>query len=120
MTIEVYSPHDGEPVKIRDSDVGKAVKDKQGRLFYVLPKSDGSGHYGAMTRAGGERDEQRAADYHAKREQARQSGHQRSAEHVSTSAPGSKGRAAVLVVVAAIIAALAWAVVWGPLKGVLF
>lgn len=60
MGITVLSPHSGEAVKVRDQDVGRAVKDREGRIFYVLEKSDGTGYYGAMTRAGGEREEQRA------------------------------------------------------------
>jgi len=66
MGITVLSPHDGQPVKIRDQDVGRAVRDGEGRIFYALPKSDGSGYYGARTRAGGERDEQRALELESK------------------------------------------------------
>lgn len=66
MAITVLSPHSGKPVKIRDQDVGRAVKDEEGRIFYALPRSDGKGHYGAITRAGGEKDEQRALAMEAK------------------------------------------------------
>jgi hypothetical protein len=41
--------------------VGRAVRDETGRIFYVLPKQDGSGHYGALTRTGSLEDEQRTA-----------------------------------------------------------
>jgi len=70
MPITVLSPHDGTPVKIRDQDVGRAVRDREGRIFYVLAKSDGSGYYGAMTRAGGEKDERRYMELEAKTKQA--------------------------------------------------
>ena len=46
MPIVVNSPYSGESVKIRDQDVGRAVKDRDGKVFYVLPRSDGSGYYG--------------------------------------------------------------------------
>ena len=52
MPIVVPSPHSGQPVKVRDEDVGRAVRDETGRIFYVLPKSDGDGYYGAVTRTG--------------------------------------------------------------------
>jgi len=66
MGIVVRSPYDGEQVKVRDQDAGRAVKDRQGRIFYVLPKSDGSGYYGAITRAGGSKDEARAIEFENK------------------------------------------------------
>ena len=46
MPIVVNSPYSGESVKIRDQDVGRAVKDRDGKVFYVLPRSDGSGRGG--------------------------------------------------------------------------
>ncbi|MDX1565212.1 MAG: hypothetical protein R3236_07395 [Phycisphaeraceae bacterium] len=55
-TITVYSPHSGTEVKIRPKDVGRAVKDKDGKMLYVLQRPDGKGFYCAMTRAGGQRD----------------------------------------------------------------
>lgn len=59
MPFVVHSPFDGEPVKVRDEDVGRALRDKQNRIFYALPKSGGEGYYGAATRQGGLKDEQR-------------------------------------------------------------
>lgn len=63
MTIHVRSPHDGQPVKVREEDVGRAVRDAQGRVLYVVPSSDEQGHYGSITRSGSERDEQRAKQW---------------------------------------------------------
>ena len=40
MPITIFSPHSGNQVKVRDQDAGRAVKDEEGRIFYVLPKSD--------------------------------------------------------------------------------
>jgi hypothetical protein len=82
MSIEVQSPFSGRPVKIRPQDVGKAVRDEEGRIFYVLPKRDGSGYYGAPTRAGGQRDEQRAARYEQRMAEARQVNQARSEAQV--------------------------------------
>ncbi len=59
MPIIVNSPFSGQPVKIRDQDIGRAVRDEENRVFYVLPRSDGSGYYSAPTRQGGPKDEAR-------------------------------------------------------------
>src|SRR5690606_29595340 len=69
MPIVVHSPFSGRPVKIRDEDVGRAVRDEENRIFYVLERSDGSGHYGAPTRSGNPRDEQRYDELVAKMKQ---------------------------------------------------
>lgn len=53
MWIEVNSPHSGRPVRVREQDVGRSVRDDEGRVFFVLPRSDGQGHYGSVTRTGG-------------------------------------------------------------------
>jgi len=62
MAIEVYSPHSGHPVKAREEDVGRAIRDEGGRVFYVLPRLAGGGHYGSLTRAGSENEEARYDD----------------------------------------------------------
>jgi FKBP-type peptidyl-prolyl cis-trans isomerase len=59
MPIVVRSPFSGQPVKIRDQDVGRAVRDEEGRVFYVVPFVDGSGFYGSPTRHGGPKEEDR-------------------------------------------------------------
>lgn len=98
MTLTVYSPHNGQPVKVRPEDVGRAVRDAEGRIFYVLPRSDGTGHFGAMTRAGSQREEQRALELEAKlgqlREHNQQSVH---AVHDATGRPRSSWRGRVVI-----------------------
>lgn len=62
MAITVYSPHSGHPVKVRDQDLGRAIRDEAGRIFYVVERSDGTGYYGSLTRHGSDKDEQRYLD----------------------------------------------------------
>ncbi len=50
MAITVDSPYSGKPVKVREQDVRRAVRDEEGRIFYVLPRPDGSGFVGSKTR----------------------------------------------------------------------
>ena len=50
MAITVDSPYSGKPVKVREQDVRRAVRDEEGRIFYVLPRPDGSGFFGSKTR----------------------------------------------------------------------
>ena len=70
MPLIVFSPHSGKPVKIRDADVGRAVRDEAGRIFYVVPRPEGraggaggaggdGGHYAALTRHGSDKDLER-------------------------------------------------------------
>ena len=61
MPFVIHSPFDGTPVKIRDQDIGRAIRDKENRIFYVIPNSSGEGYYSAPTRQGGLKDEQRYA-----------------------------------------------------------
>lgn len=72
MPITIYSPYDGEPVKIRDQDVGRAVRDREGRIFYVVKRSVGEGYYSSPTRAGSPRDETRYVELEQKVAQARE------------------------------------------------
>lgn len=58
MPIIVRSPYSGRPVKVRDQDINRAVRDEQGRVFYVIQRSDGQGYYSAPTRHGSDKDEQ--------------------------------------------------------------
>lgn len=123
MGITVNGPHSGLPVKVRDQDVGRAVKDEQGRIFYVLPKSDGSGYYGAMTRAGGTKDEARALEMENK--SAMMKGNSKEEQQQAFHDARGKGRGGlggklvVLVVIVVVLAAAGWAVTMGPLKGML-
>ncbi|QDU35464.1 FK506-binding protein [Poriferisphaera corsica] len=59
MPIVVNSPFSGKPVKVRDEDVGRAIRDEEKRIFYVVQRASGEGFYGAPTRKGSEKDEQR-------------------------------------------------------------
>lgn len=58
MAITVLSPHSGNPTKLRDKDVGRAVQDAEGRTFYLLQDGNGD-YYAALTRAGGEKELER-------------------------------------------------------------
>lgn len=118
MGIIVNGPYSGQPVKVRDQDVGRAVKDEEGRVFYVLQKSDGSGYYGAMTRAGGAKDEARAAELEGKLGKRQENVHEQVLNRAGKSGGGLK-KLVVLVIVLAILAIAAWAVLMGPLKGVI-
>jgi len=59
MPITIHSPYSGRPVKIRDQDIGRAVRDEEDRIFYVVPRASGDGYYAAPTRKGSDKDEQR-------------------------------------------------------------
>ncbi len=59
MAITVYSPHSGKPVKVRDEDIGRALRDEEGRIFYVITRDDGKGLYASFTRKGSDKDQQR-------------------------------------------------------------
>ena len=119
MTITVNSPFTGRPVKIREKDVGRAVTDEDGGIFYVLPKEDGSGYYGAPTRHGGVKDEQRAGVQESRIGGAAHVAAQR--EHLQrTHSRRSRGKGKLIFLLLVVIAAAAgWAVLFGPLKGLL-
>lgn len=104
MAIIVYSPFSGRPVKVREQDVGRAVRDDQGRIFYVLRKSDGSGYYGAPTRVGGPKDEARALEYEAKVSQAEE--HVRAVAHDATGKRRSHLRGKLVILAFVILAAI--------------
>ena len=66
MPITVNSPYSGRPVKVRDADLGRAIRDEEGRIFYVVQREGGDGYYAAPTRKGSAKDEQRYDDMAAK------------------------------------------------------
>ncbi len=112
MPIVILSPYSGRPVKIRDQDIQRAVRDEENRVFYVLPRSDGQGHYSAITRQGGEKDEARYLkiqekldlnDAHKQTQATPQAIHNAAGKRRS----GSKGKM-VIIGFTLIIAALAW------------
>lgn len=115
MAMIVHSPHDGQAVKVRDQDLERAIRDREGRIFYAVKRSDGQGYYGALTRKGSAKDEQRYLDMLEKTQRARDVGAQRSAQQIhdatgKTSGPGVL-RWVVLLIVVAVIAAATWYVV---------
>ena len=59
MPIIINGPYSGKPVKLRDQDIGRSVRDEEGRTFYVLPRADGSGFYSSPTRQGSAKEEER-------------------------------------------------------------
>lgn len=59
MPLTVYSPHSGKPVKVREEDLGRALRDEGGRVFYALKTADGQDVYGAVTRKGSPEEEAR-------------------------------------------------------------
>lgn len=124
MPIFVNSPYSGRPVKVRDQDVGRAIRDDEGRIFYAVPRTDGEGYYGSPTRKGSEKDEQRYLDMESKGEVARETGARHSVEEVHD-ATGTKPRGRpvlllliLLIVLAAIGGGYYWLVVLGnPIPG---
>lgn len=59
MPITILSPYSGRPVKVRDQDIERAIRDEEGRIFYVVQGTDGKGPYASMTRKGSEKDQDR-------------------------------------------------------------
>lgn len=53
--VTILSPYSGRPVKIREHDLGRALRDEQGRVFYVVEDSE-HGRYAARTRKGSDKD----------------------------------------------------------------
>ena len=104
MSIEVSSPFSGRPVKIRPQDVGKAVRDEEGKMFYVLPKRDGTGYYGAPTKAGGERDEQRAARYEQRMAEAKKVNEERSKDQIKVERKKARSGKFIGVLIGLVIA----------------
>jgi len=120
MWIEVNSPHTGRPVRIRDKDVGRTVRDEDGNIFYALPRPDGQGHYSSLTRAGGPDQERRYDDMLAKESRARAAGQEASQRlvHDARGKPRSNVRGKlVILVLALIVAALVYLFTIGPLGG---
>lgn len=112
MAIIVNSPHDGNPVKVRDQDLERALRDGEGRIFYAVKRSDGRGYYGALTRKGSDKDEKRYLDMIEKVKTARDTGKVRSDAqvHDATGKRSGPGVLAwvILLIVALLIAAATW------------
>ncbi len=56
--VTILSPYSGRPVKIREHDLGRALRDEEGRVFYVVEDPE-HGRYAARTRKGSAKDLQR-------------------------------------------------------------
>jgi len=112
MAIIVHSPYDGQPVKVRDQDLERALRDGENRIFYAVKRSDETGYYGALTRKGSDKDEQRYIDMLNKMETARETGKARSAEQLHDATGKSRGqgplRWIILLIVAGVIAGTTW------------
>ncbi len=118
MWIEVASPHSGRMVRVRLKDVGRSVRDEEGRIFFVLDRSDGGGYYASLTRTGGAKAEKEYLDMLDKQDAAKASGEERSQQQIfdATGKARSKLKGRVLLVlILAALAAAAWAFTLGPL-----
>jgi hypothetical protein len=115
MPIMVNSPYSGRPVKVRDQDIGRAVRDEEGRIFYVLKRSDGKGFYSSPTRAGGPKDEARYLEMEQKMATAQDTGArlteaQLKQVHDATGKARGKGRRlAYILLLIIILAGVAYA-----------
>ena len=54
----ILSPYSGRAVKIREQDLGRALRDEEGRVFYVVEDPE-HGRYAARTRKGSPKDLER-------------------------------------------------------------
>lgn len=118
MPITINSPYSGRPVKIRDQDINRAVRDEEDRIFYVVPRSNGEGYYAAPTRKGSPKDEQRYDAMQGKMDEVQeQVTQQHAVAHDATGRPRKRslGRFVVLVllVAALVVAGYAAYVVFG-------
>lgn len=62
--VTILSPYSGRPVVVREQDLGRAIRDEQGRVFYVV-EDDEHGRYASMTRKGSPKDLDRYRDLQA-------------------------------------------------------
>ncbi|MEM1210120.1 MAG: FKBP-type peptidyl-prolyl cis-trans isomerase [Planctomycetota bacterium] len=111
MPITVLSPYSGRAVKARDQDIGRALRDEEGRIFYIVERPGGHGHYAAPTRKGSDKDLERYDALQTKGEVARQTHHEQSAQQVHDARgkgrSGSGTRKLVLLLLALVILAVA-------------
>jgi peptidylprolyl isomerase len=56
--VTILSPYSGRPVVVREQDLGRAIRDDQGKVFYVVEDAE-HGRYASMTRKGSPKDLER-------------------------------------------------------------
>lgn len=56
--VTILSPYSGRLVKVREQDLGRALRDEQGRVFYIVEDPE-HGRYAARTRKGSPKDLER-------------------------------------------------------------
>ncbi len=114
----INSPYSGDPVKIRQEDLGRAVRDGEGRVFYTLPRSDGNGYYGSITRIGGAKEEAQYMAMEAKLAQAQAVGAERSQRQIHDASGRARrsplSRLAVLILLSLLVAAAVWLLTLSP------
>ncbi|MEO0475592.1 MAG: hypothetical protein AAF085_06430, partial [Planctomycetota bacterium] len=63
--VTILSPYSGRPVKVREQDLGRALRDEEGRIFYIVEDPE-HGRYAARTRKGSPKDLERYREIEAK------------------------------------------------------
>ncbi len=112
--IVINSPYSGRPVKVREQDIGRAVRDEEGRIFYLVQRSDGQGYYSAMTRKGSAREQEAYDAMAAKGAVAKTSGAAESARQVHDATgrrrSSIRGKLVILalIVLVIVLGLLAW------------
>jgi len=120
MWIEINSPHSNRPVRVRDKDIGRSVRDEEGRIFFVLPRTTGDGYYASITRTGGPKEEQKYFDMLAKEEVAKSTGEavtQRQVHDATGRRRSSWKGKLVIVVLLLMVLALVYLFTVGPWGG---
>ena len=119
MPIIVNSPYSGRPVKIRDQDINRAIRDEEKRIFYVIARRDGKGFYSSPTRHGSPKDEQRYLEMEAKINHARDVGADQSQKQILDATgkrrSGLRGKLFILLLIG-VICILAYLFTIGPLS----
>ena len=126
--MEILSPHNGRAVRVRDKDVGRSVRDSDGKIFYVLRRTDrrvqGEGdsaaYFGSLTRIAGLEQEQKYDEMVAKQAVARDVGQKRSHQQVhdatGTKRSNNRGKLVIFALIIAMLAVVAlWLFTVGPL-----
>jgi hypothetical protein len=109
MPIVILSPYSGRPVKIRDKDIGRSVRDEENRIFYVVQRTEGQGYYASLTRNGSEKDQKRYDELEQKTATAEDHKHDEMAQTVHNAMGRKrKGTWARRLIYIAVLGALAY------------